>query len=90
MDCRGLGAQSDLKQLRGVRGELIAVEARGVKLNRPIRLMHPRHPIYIVPRENNHFLVGATSIESDDMRPLTVQSALELLVSCLHCSSWFF
>jgi glycine oxidase len=41
--------------------------------------MHPRYPLYIVPRENQHYLIGATSIESDDRRPMTVQSALELL-----------
>ncbi len=41
--------------------------------------MHPRHPIYIVPRQNNCFIIGATTIESEDMRPLTVQSSLELL-----------
>ena len=79
IDCRGLGGKADLSQLRGVRGELLVVEAPGVKLNRPIRLMHPRHPIYIVPREHNRFIIGATSIESEDGRPMTVQSALELL-----------
>ena len=79
IDCRGLGAKTNLKNLRGVRGELLLVEAPEVHLNRPIRLMHPRHPIYIVPRQNNQFIIGATSIESQDMRPLTVQSALELL-----------
>ena len=78
-DCRGLGAKKDLNNLRGVRGEIIRVYAPEVTLNRPIRLMHPRYPIYIVPRENHHFLIGATSIESEDFRPLTIQSALELL-----------
>lgn len=79
IDCRGLGAQKDVSNLRGVRGEIIRVHAPEVSLNRPVRLMHPRHPIYIVPRENHHFLIGATSIESEDFRPMTVQSALELL-----------
>ncbi len=79
VDCRGLGSRADIPQLRGVRGELLLVEAPDVKLNRPIRLMHPRHPIYIVPRQDSKFIIGATSIESEDMRPLTVQSALELL-----------
>jgi len=79
IDCRGLGAQKDLSHLRGVRGEIIRVHAPDVVLNRPVRLMHPRYPIYIVPRENHHFLIGATSIESEDFRPMTIQSALELL-----------
>jgi glycine oxidase len=79
IDCRGLGSKPDIKQLRGVRGELLLIEAPDVILNRPIRLMHPRHPIYIVPRQNNRFIIGATSIESEDMGPITVQSSLELL-----------
>ena len=78
IDCRGLGAKKDLN-LRGVRGEIIRVYAPEVTLNRPIRLMHPRYVIYIIPRENNHFVIGATSIESEDNREVTVQSALELL-----------
>jgi glycine oxidase len=32
-----------------------------------------------VPREDNHFMVGATMIESDATRPVTVRSAMELL-----------
>lgn len=79
IDCRGLGAKPDLPGLRGVRGEIVRVHAPDVHLNRPVRLMHPRHPIYIVPREKQHFLIGATSIESEDFRPVTVQSAMELL-----------
>jgi len=79
IDCRGLGSKSDVKQLRGVRGELLLVEIAEVVLNRPVRLMHPRHPIYIVPRQNNRFIIGATSIESEDMRGITIESSLELL-----------
>jgi glycine oxidase len=79
IDARGLGARPDLRKLRGVRGELITVRAPEVRLNRPVRLMHPRYPLYVVPRENDRFLIGATSIESEDRSPVTVQSALELL-----------
>jgi glycine oxidase len=79
LDTRGLGARADIVGLRGVRGELIVVNAPEVHLNRPIRLMHPRYPLYVVPRENDRFLIGATSIESEDLSPVTVQSALELL-----------
>ncbi len=79
IDCRGLGARSQLKGLRGVRGELVEVYAPDVVLNRPIRLLHPRYPLYIAPRPDSRFLIGATSIESDDCRPITVRSALELL-----------
>jgi glycine oxidase len=83
LDCRGLGA--DNLPLRGVRGELILVRAAEVKIKRMVRIMHPLHPIYIVPRAESVFLIGATSIESNDRRALTVKSALELL-SAAYCS----
>jgi glycine oxidase len=81
VDCRGLGAKADLPDLRGVRGELVYVEAPDVHLNRPVRLMHPRYPLYIVPRPNGIFVIGATKIESEDMGAMTVRSALELLTA---------
>lgn len=89
VDCRGLGAKRDLSQLRGVRGEIIRVEAPDVRLNRPIRLMHPRYPLYVVPREEHRFVVGATLIESEDNGPITVQSALELLSAAFSLHSGF-
>lgn len=76
-DCRGVGAGKE-RQVRGVRGEVIWVETDEVKLHRPIRLMHPRYKLYIVPKPNNQFIVGATEIESNDNSPMSVQSALEL------------
>jgi glycine oxidase len=78
-DCRGLGAKSAWHHLRGIRGEIIWLEAPLVSMNCAVRMMHPRHPIYISPRTNNLFLVGATSIESEDLSPITVQSMMELL-----------
>jgi glycine oxidase len=78
-DCRGLGARDAFPSLRGVRGELIYLRAPDVRLHRPVRLMHPRYPLYIVPRKDHLFVVGATSIESDDAGAITVRSALELL-----------
>ncbi len=51
-DTRGLGAKEHFRDLRGVRGEVIWVESKDINLNRPVRLMHPRYKIYIVPREN--------------------------------------
>jgi glycine oxidase len=79
LDCRGLGAQPQWATLRGVRGEIITLEAKEVKLSRPTRLIHPRYPIYIAPKNDGIFLVGATEIESNDTSPMTVRSALELL-----------
>lgn len=79
LDCRGLGGQVDLPELRGVRGELLHIRAPEVHLNRPVRLMHPRYPIYIVPRRDGRYVIGATSIESQDLGEATVRSLLELL-----------
>lgn len=79
VDSRGLGAKSQQPQLRGVRGELIWLRAPEVKINRLIRLMHPRYRLYIVPRRDDLYLVGATQIESEDKGEITVRSSLELL-----------
>ncbi len=51
-DTRGLGAQEHFSDLRGVRGELIWVESNDIDITRPVRLMHPRYRLYIVPRGN--------------------------------------
>jgi glycine oxidase len=79
IDCRGLGARSDIKGLRGVRGELIWVHAPEVEISRMVRLMHPRYRLYLVPQSNSRYIVGATQIESDDASPISVRSTLELL-----------
>ena len=89
IDTRGLGAKKDLPKLRGVRGELIRVHAKEVHLNRPVRVMHPRYPLYVVPRPENHYLIGATTVESDDDGSVTVQSALELLSAAFSIHSGF-
>ena len=76
IDCRGIEAAD--KNLRGVKGETIIVRNKEFRLNRPVRLMHPRYPLYIVPRPNNEFMIGATVIESND-ETVTLKSAMELL-----------
>jgi glycine oxidase len=78
IDCRGLAARDDGSELRGVKGEMIVVETAEISLQRPVRLIHPRWPLYIIPRDEHRFMIGATSIESED-RGVTVRSALELL-----------
>lgn len=78
-DCRGLGARAQWPALRGVRGEIVRVHAPGVSLSRPTRLLHPRYPLYIAPKPDGVFVIGATEIESDDLSPASVRSALELL-----------
>jgi glycine oxidase len=79
IDCRGLAARGELANLRGVRGERLIVRSREVQLHRPVRLLHPRHPLYVVPWADGLFMVGATVIESDDAGPISVRSALQLL-----------
>ncbi len=92
-DARGLGAKSDVNGLRGglrgVRGEVFWLDAPEVNLTRPIRLMHPRYRIYIVPRPNHRYVVGATEIESEDKSPMSVRSSLELLSAVYSVHSGF-
>jgi glycine oxidase len=79
IDCRGRGAKSRWKELRGVRGELVRLHAPGIELRHMIRLLHPRYSIYLISRPGGNLVVGATAIESDDCSPVSVRSALELL-----------
>jgi glycine oxidase len=79
IDCRGLGAKPAWPALRGIRGEVARVHAPGIGLTRPVRLLHPRYPLYVAPKENDMYVIGATEVEGEDMSPVTVRSALELL-----------
>jgi glycine oxidase len=78
IDCRGLFARDAQPELRGVKGEMVIVETDEIALSRPVRLIHPRWPLYIIPRAGNQFMIGATSIERED-DGVSVRSALELL-----------
>ncbi|WP_445769057.1 FAD-dependent oxidoreductase [Rheinheimera sp.] len=88
-DCRGLGARNDWPQLRGVRGEVIRLYAPQVTLQRPTRLIHPRYPIYIAPKPDHVFVIGATEIETEDVSPASVRSTLELLSAAYTVHSGF-
>jgi glycine oxidase len=79
IDCRGLAAKDDLPMLRGVRGERIVIKSREVNLARPIRLLHPRFPLYVVPWGDGVHMIGATVIESEETGAITLRSALDLL-----------
>jgi glycine oxidase len=79
IDCRGLAAADALRDLRGVRGEMLVIRSEEIALSRPIRLLHPRIPIYLVPRGDGIFMLGATMIETDNRNGATVRSVLELL-----------
>ena len=79
VDCRGLEARDVLPDLRGVKGEMLVVRLPDISLSRPVRVLHPRVPVYIVPRGDGHYMVGATMIESDQPTRITARSLLELL-----------
>jgi glycine oxidase len=81
VDCRGMGARRELSQLRGVRGEIVRLDAPDFELRHMLRLLHPRFSVYVVPRAEGKLVVGATSVESDDRSPMSVRGALELLSS---------
>jgi glycine oxidase len=81
VDCRGMGARRDWRKLRGVRGEIVRLDAPEVELRHVLRLLNPRYPVYIIPRDKGRIVVGATSIESDDRSPVSVRGVLELLTA---------
>jgi len=88
-DCRGLGAREDWSYLRGVRGEVIRLHAPEVHITRPVRLVHPRYPLYIAPKQSQVYVIGATEIESDDTSGASVRSTLELLSAAYSLHSGF-
>ena len=77
-DVRGVGARPDLP-VRGVRGEILWLHAPGLVLRRPLRLLHPRWRVYLVPRPGDIVVVGASEIESEDRSPISVRTLLGLL-----------
>ncbi|MDF1640598.1 FAD-dependent oxidoreductase [Thalassolituus oleivorans] len=83
-DCRGIGAKKDIEGLRGVRGETIWVTCPEVDISRPVRLLHPQYHLYLVPRGDGVYQLGATEIESEDRSAVSVRSAMEMF-SALWC-----
>jgi len=81
VDCTGLSARQTLTDLRGVKGESVLLRLHDLTLQRPVRVLHARIPVYIVPRGNGLFRVGATLIECDEPRRVSVRSLLELLTA---------
>ncbi|CAN5544188.1 glycine oxidase ThiO [soil metagenome] len=79
-DVRGAGAKPQLT-VRGVRGETVWLELPDHGLTRPVRLLHPRHRLYLVPRSGDSLLLGASEIESEDRSPVSLRSAVELMAA---------
>jgi glycine oxidase len=79
VDCTGIAQMRQTAGLRGVRGEMLYLKTGEIELTRPVRLLHPRIPVYVVPRGDGRFMVGATMIETEFEGPITARSLMELL-----------
>ncbi|WP_431320744.1 glycine oxidase ThiO [Rhizobium sp. YTU87027] len=79
VDCTGAARIGQTSGLRGVRGEMLYLKTDEVALARAVRLLHPRFPVYIVPRGGGLFMVGATMIETEFGGPISARSMMELL-----------
>lgn len=79
LDCRGMAAAPALLQLRGVKGEMLIVRTTEIALSRPVRLLHPRIPLYVVPRADGHVMIGATMVEGGAAKRVSARAMLELL-----------
>lgn len=83
VDARGFAAKDQLKDLRGVKGEMLIIKSQDVNITRPIRLIHPRFPVYIVPRGKLDggyiYMVGATQYESEQRGAITARGMVDLL-----------
>ncbi|MFY0310229.1 FAD-dependent oxidoreductase [Leisingera sp. D0M16] len=77
LDCTGMAAP--LPGLRPVRGEMAILHCPEVEIIRTLRLLHPRMPLYLVPRGDGYFMIGGTMIESSSDRAITLRSLSELL-----------
>ncbi|MEP1694900.1 MAG: FAD-dependent oxidoreductase [Paracoccaceae bacterium] len=79
IDCRGFHAKNQISDLRGVKGEMLVLSCPDLNLTRPIRMLHPRVPLYIVPRGDGIFMLGATMIEGSAGKHVSARALLELL-----------
>ncbi|WP_306152437.1 FAD-dependent oxidoreductase [Roseovarius sp. MMSF_3281] len=77
LDCTGI--QAPLSDLRPVRGEMAMLHSAEITISRTIRLLHPRIPLYLVPRGGGLYMIGGTMIESSSERAVTLRSLSELL-----------
>lgn len=80
IDCRGFVPGID-QDLFAVQGEIVIVHCPQVQLQRPLRVIRPDTPFYIVPRAGGEFAIGATAIAHADETEwrVRVSSAMTLL-----------
>lgn len=81
VDCRGFAARDMLFGLRGVKGEMLVLRAHDLAFSRPVRMLHPKRPVYVVPRGDGLFMVGATMIENEETERVTARSVVDLINS---------
>lgn len=79
VDCRGLAARDRLPDLRGVKGEMLVLHTRDIAFSRPVQLLHPRNPVYVVPRGDGRFMVGATTVENEERGRVRARALLDLI-----------
>ena len=79
IDCRGLAARDHLPDLRGVKGEMLVLHTGDIGFQRPVQLLHPRNPVYIVPRGDGRFMIGATMIENEERGRVRARAMLDLI-----------
>ncbi len=53
----------------------------GRDASRSVRLLHPRIPLYVVPRGDGVYMLGATTIEAGERSRITARSLLEMLTA---------
>ena len=69
-------ARDVLRDLRPVKGEMLVLRSPDLDFARPLRMLHPRMPVYIVPRGDGVYMVGATMIENAEQGRVTVPGPL--------------
>ncbi|HXY57875.1 MAG TPA: FAD-dependent oxidoreductase [Methylocystis sp.] len=81
VDARGFASRDALPTLRGVKGEMMTLRTSELSFSRPIRMLHAKRPVYVVPRGGGLFMVGATMIENEEAARVTARSLAELISS---------
>jgi glycine oxidase len=60
---------------------MLILRSEEISLARPVRMLHPRRPVYVVPRGEGLLMVGATMIENEERARVTARSVVELVNS---------
>ncbi len=79
VDLNCTATAASLPNLRAVRGEMAILHCPEVQLSRVVRLLHPRMPLYLVPRADGLFMIGGTMVESNSGSPPTLRSLTEMM-----------